>query len=253
MELSNLKESYKSCIEVKQLQPFNQNGIVFYNKKMQLNYNFNEEASVENLMGAIESGDKDSIVNVVNEISYNINNKQVAPEIISAYLIIFISKVITCVYKKYGDVEKFVRNNKNFNRLQASNIDDMGKAIVCFSIDISKYIKSLGDSRQNTSMYEIEKYINNNYQYDITLKKLSNIFFINPVYLGQLLRKHLGMYFNDYLETIRIEQAKKLLRRSNLKLSEIANKIGYVNSNYFINKFEKVTHLTPTQYKNSEY
>ncbi|HEY5562616.1 MAG TPA: response regulator transcription factor [Clostridiaceae bacterium] len=254
MKLSDLKESYKSCIEGKHFNLFYQNSIIFYDKVKQIefNYSLSDDISVEKLIDAIEKEDTKRIINDINEILNNIRNKQVPPEIIYTYFIIFISKVITCIYKKYGDVDEFMKNYTNLNQLQGSSMDEMQETLVSFSFDISKYINSLKNNRQPTSMYEVEKYINNNYQYDITLKKLSDVFFINPVYLGQLLKKNLGMYFNDYLQHVRIEEAKKILRRSNLKTCEIANQVGYSDPNYFFNKFEKVTHITPTQYRNSK-
>lgn len=252
--LQDLKDSYRSCIEAKYFNLYN-NNIIYYdnNKEIEFDYSFNYDASVEKLIATIEDGKEDGIIDAVNGILIDINNKQIAPEIISSYFIILISKVIKHVYKKYGDIDEFMSNYTNSNGLQGNSVYEIREKLVRFSIDISKYIRSVRNSKRNTLMYEIEQYINNNYKYDITLKKLSNIFFINPVYLGKLLRKHLGMYFNDYLESVRIEEAKKLLRRTNLKLSEIANKVGYADANYFINKFEKVTQVTPTQYKNSEH
>ena len=254
-ELSDIKTSYKSCLEGKYYNPFHiHNTVIFYDevKKTQYNYDYIDDASVEKFLEAVEKNQDKITISIINEGLNNISNKKVAPEILHAFFMIFISKVITSVSKKYGNNNDFMKNTTTLYGLEGSNLDEVQEYLLIFSRYIYKYIKSLKNSKQTILIYDIEKYIKNNYQLDLTLIKISEIFFINPVYLGQLLKKSLGMYFNDYLHYIRIEEAKKNLRRSDLKLCEIANKVGYSDSNYFISKFEKITGMSPTEYKNSK-
>jgi two-component system response regulator YesN len=53
------------------------------------------------------------------------------------------------------------------------------------------------------------------------------------------------------LLNIRIQEAKRLLRQTDLKVYEIASKVGFSNSDYFVTQFEKVERKTPMEYKNS--
>lgn len=54
---------------------------------------------------------------------------------------------------------------------------------------------------------------------------------------------------NDYINKIRIEQAMKLIRESNLNFNEISDKVGFASSRYFSTSFKQYTGFTPTQYK----
>lgn len=96
----------------------------------------------------------------------------------------------------------------------------------------------------------IEDEIQQNYRENLSLKDLSDKYFINSAYLGQLFKKKYGIYFKDYLNCVRIEKAKELLLNSNEKVYKISEMVGYNNVDYFINKFTKVVGTTPSKYRN---
>lgn len=74
-------------------------------------------------------------------------------------------------------------------------------------------------------------------------------FHMNPAYLGQLFKKETGKPFNEYLNMKRIEEAKRLLKRTTMKISEIALQVGYPNTDYFLSKFKQATGVLPSAYK----
>ena len=55
---------------------------------------------------------------------------------------------------------------------------------------------------------EIKKYLRNHFSQDITLKELSDKFYMNPSYISQLFKNELGMKYHDYLTRLRIDKAK---------------------------------------------
>ena len=57
------------------------------------------------------------------------------------------------------------------------------------------------------------------------------------------------MSFNKYLTLIRIEQSKVLLCDKNVKIYEVAQKVGFKDANYFCVKFEEIQKLTPKEYR----
>lgn len=98
-------------------------------------------------------------------------------------------------------------------------------------------------------MSELEKYIKENYNKNLTLKSVAQKFYLNPVYLGQLFKKHYGVYFNSYLQKIRVEEAKRLLMSTNMKIYEISQAVGYNDTDYFIQCFTKFCNMTPNQFR----
>lgn len=91
----------------------------------------------------------------------------------------------------------------------------------------------------------------NNYTKDLSLKDVSDELYISTWYLSKLLKKETGSTFIDILNTIRIEEAKKLLLDPKFKVYEIASRVGYVDTAYFTRLFKKVTGMAPLEYKNS--
>lgn len=98
---------------------------------------------------------------------------------------------------------------------------------------------------------KVENYVKSNFNEEISLKMISEKFYINPVYLGQIFFKKHNLYFNDYLANIRIEHAKKLLLSTDLKIYEIAELTGFKSADYFVSKFKKIINDTPTNFRNS--
>lgn len=84
---------------------------------------------------------------------------------------------------------------------------------------------------------------------DFTLKKLATELGFSPSYLSVLIKKELGMPFQDYLVQERIKKAKLLLLTTDLRIYEIAEQVGFEDMNYFSQRFKQITGVTPRQFK----
>ncbi|GBF77164.1 putative DNA-binding response regulator [Paenibacillus sp. 598K] len=89
--------------------------------------------------------------------------------------------------------------------------------------------------------------VERHYAEDMSLKTLSQTLDIHPTYLGQLFHQELGTSFSDYVNHYRIEKATQLLLRTELKTSDIAREVGYLDSSYFYRQFKKYAGLSPTE------
>ena len=93
-------------------------------------------------------------------------------------------------------------------------------------------------------------YIQQNYSRAISLAQLSEQLLITPNYLSRLFKEKTGNSFTDHVTLQRIEAAKSMLRSGQLKVYEVAEKVGYSDQQYFAKQFKKLTGVTPTQYAN---
>ncbi len=71
----------------------------------------------------------------------------------------------------------------------------------------------------------------------------------NAAYLGRIFKNATGQSFSTYLNNLRIEHSKMLLNETNGTVHEIARKVGYNSTNYFVNTFKKYTGYFPSQYR----
>jgi two-component system response regulator YesN len=93
-------------------------------------------------------------------------------------------------------------------------------------------------------------YVHRNYRdCNICLKTLSGTFNHNPAYLGKIFKQETGEMFTDYVNRLRLEEAKRLLRSTDKKTQEIAEEVGYTQATYFYWVFKKYIGKSPTQYR----
>ncbi|GAB3768858.1 hypothetical protein GCM10028818_03950 [Spirosoma horti] len=87
---------------------------------------------------------------------------------------------------------------------------------------------------------------------DLSLPKLAARLDTSPHNLSQLLNDRLGQTFFDWLATYRIAEAQRLLNEAataNLKIDEIAERVGYNSPSAFHTAFKRLTNQTPAQYR----
>ncbi|MCR5451380.1 MAG: response regulator [Lachnospiraceae bacterium] len=110
-------------------------------------------------------------------------------------------------------------------------------------------MRSVGVSSGSNTLDDIKYYIRHNYMNDLKLESIAPLFGYSSSYLGKLFSQKGGINFNAYLDKVRIDEAKKLLEDPNLKVYEIAAKVGYKDVNYFHIKFKKHTGTSPADYR----
>lgn len=84
---------------------------------------------------------------------------------------------------------------------------------------------------------------------NITLKSISEQFYISPNYFSFLFKDQTGESFQNYLVRVKIEKAKLLLAETNYKAYEISHILGYSEPAYFSRLFRKITGNNPTVYR----
>ncbi len=83
----------------------------------------------------------------------------------------------------------------------------------------------------------------------LALDNVADYVNISVCYFSTLFRKETGKTFKDYLTSVRINKAKELLSKSDLKTFEICYKVGYENPTYFSTLFKKTEGISPSQYR----
>ena len=75
---------------------------------------------------------------------------------------------------------------------------------------------------------------------------------ITKIYFGRLFQKEEGISFGTYINQCRIELAKSILEKTNLRVSEVADEVGFSNTKYFSVVFKSATGMTPLDYRRSK-
>lgn len=98
-------------------------------------------------------------------------------------------------------------------------------------------------------VHQVCQIIDKTYHEPITIQSLSGQVYLSPNYLRSIFRDKTGMTIHDYLTRIRLEKAKEMLADPSLKVQDIAQKIGYESTSYFISLFLKNQGVTPNEYR----
>lgn len=103
-----------------------------------------------------------------------------------------------------------------------------------------------------TSHPEVQKilqYIHEHYEQDITVKSMSGYVMMGENYVSALFKKKTGRTLIHYLHQVRVDKAIAYLLQTDLPVHEIGLRVGFVNDNYFIKIFKRLTGFTPSKYR----
>lgn len=143
-----------------------------------------------------------------------------------------------------------------FEHLKADDMTDIVKnihAITTFE-DLVAYTKEtltsfFGQYRMNENVVSVLEVIGRDYRKELSLKDISKDLFINPVYLGQLIKKETNSTFAELLNKQRIKAAQQLLLSTNDSIEDICYTVGYSNVGYFYKVFRKLCGKSPKAYR----
>lgn len=98
-------------------------------------------------------------------------------------------------------------------------------------------------------IYEIQKYMEEHYTEDLQIGRLAEMYYIDPYYLSHCFKRFTGYSPKRFLLLTRIAKAKDLLLHSDLLVSEVAYRSGFLDTNNFIRYFKREVGMTPNKYR----
>lgn len=141
--------------------------------------------------------------------------------------------------------------------LKAPSIDlHINNSYVCLNARVKRDMAEILDMLKLNSAgkhyWVIEKaksYIAEHNNSDLKASEVAAWLKITPSYFSLIFKQNTGRSFTDYLNQMRIDQAKQMLLETHDKVFEIANKVGYKEYKYFVSIFKAYTGMTPTEFR----
>lgn len=183
-------------------------------------------------------------VGMINKIS-NLAIEKIHEQIINMF---------TLIYCKLSDAGIQVPNIKEsgysyYEVVKVKDVEEIKKWCKDLITRITQLVSRSGKSGAEIVIEKAKDYIGNNFDKDISLEDVAEHIFLSPVYFSRFFKQQTGENFTDYLIKVRMNYAIKLLTKSNLKVYEISDRVGYKNSKYFTRLFKKYTGYTPKEYQ----
>lgn len=212
-----------------------------------------DENKEQRLISVIKVGTTDEIHRCIDKLFEEISNKKATVKDYQVYIM----EIITTIFKAaksvnveistlFGQSDNLFSELNRFNEL--NEIKDIIKNICC---TISQNILEKRQETFNQLVFRAKVYIKENYSdSEMSINKVCSYLHISAPYFSSIFKKETKTTFINYLTQVRMEAAKDLLKNTDLKTFEIAEKVGFSDSNYFSYSFKKNYGISPSEYRN---
>ena len=106
------------------------------------------------------------------------------------------------------------------------------------------------DNPNSFLVRQAQAYIGEHYNQRLSLLDVADHCYVSQWHLSKLLNKHLGQTFYDLLNLVRIQQAKRLMADPALRISEVAEQVGYADTAHFSRVFKKLEGVSAGEWRN---
>ncbi|WP_159881912.1 helix-turn-helix domain-containing protein [Paenibacillus puerhi] len=205
----------------------------------------------DQLLQSLKLGDAEKAEQWLDQYMTALKESQRSPNDSNVLMLQLVSRMYQIVQEQGGSVRAVLGDQAAYSRLmQLNTLDDIADWLKRSLIGpISLYLSRQAESRYVGLAQTIIGVIRQRYDQEVTLEGIAAELNFHPVYLGRVFKKETGMTFSEYLADYRMSLAKEWLQTTNLKISDISEKLNYSNTTAFIRIFRKVVGMTPGQYR----
>lgn len=251
--LKSLHDLYSETLKIEQYLPIlNKEKILTYDQIAEIDSStYSYPLSAESkLIQELIDGEEDALLLFDNLIRENLVHKFLPMEVLQNFVYVLIGTVNRAFQELKTTPEEYISRSIDYEHWYANWSDSIIiREIRSVFSDIISEKKKRTQTQNNELISQMLDYIHKNYQDDIMLNDLADVFNISPKYCSILFKQLSNSNFKDYLNSYRIEQAKKFLQENPaLKTKDLSNLVGFNSSNTFIRVFGKYTGTTPQKY-----
>ncbi|MDF2961365.1 MAG: transcriptional regulator [Paenibacillus sp.] len=213
-----------------------------------------DELKEHSLIRCIKVGTLQELKEIVDDLFHGIADTQVSIKDYQIYLL----EILTAVLKaaKDADIDLDTTLGTDFNPFaeihRFTNLHEAKHWITGLCTKLMSNIVRDRQSAYKTLVDKAKEFTREHFQEsDISINKVCQHLHISTGYFSGIFKKETKMTFVGYLMQIRMEAAKELLRTTDLRTLDIAEKVGYSEPNYFSFSFRKHVGMSPKEYRSS--
>lgn len=244
--IHNIKKELEKIIQLQDLKFYVNSNAVFCTDLADERYTtvIDTEPLINSISNDIESENFESMKsNIADLLKIITSNKQLS----SLYVKYIFIDIIKKISDKLGNkIKNEVR--ECINTLSAvSSISDIYDCLVPIFERLDQFQNNINHDKRIVS--QIMQCIQQEYMNDLTLEYLSDKVYLSPAYTSTLFKKETGQTITNYINSVRMEKAKELLKNTNMKIVDICPAVGYSSQTYFCILFKSMFGMTPTDYR----
>lgn len=122
--------------------------------------------------------------------------------------------------------------------------------LVQLMVRLTRFVVQARETRPKSEVVlEVVRYVRERYAQPITLRAFCREKHFDLQYISRRFKKETGVSFQEYLQQTRIEQSCRLLAGSGLRISEVAQAVGYRDDRFFAAVFKRLVAMPPREYR----
>ncbi|WP_138756439.1 response regulator [Paenibacillus sinopodophylli] len=129
------------------------------------------------------------------------------------------------------------------------SVTDLRQYMLNLFADMARYFLKKYNQKNAKVIGRIKEIVDQSYNGDISAAKISREVYLTPNYISMIFKQATGETITEYITKVRMEKAKHLLKSTDLKILEIAEKVGYEDPHYFSKVFKKYTGIHPQKHR----
>lgn len=257
--IMELPEKMKECHEALERKFYLGNNAVIFHGDLKGFIRFEDYSALEKyqklLLDAIKSGNEKTVSARLEDIFSTIGSmERIDMEYMKGFYwaaISAINNIRLSVAQADNDKKVETIHAAGMQRMieESGSIHELNGLLKEVSFSIAAKVNQYNNRSIKQILRRAMDFIQEHYSEPITLKEVADSAYVSMCYISRMFRKELGRNFVDYLNGVRLEKAKELLRDPRYKTYEVAEMVGIPDAHYFSRLFKKVVGLTPTEYR----
>ncbi len=252
--IQKLKDSYQSALAALQSQFTRTDQWVICADDLAKEYEaagFYRVDTNERLMLALRKGNQDEIHNILLEIQEDMQKNQFSTDLTQTMLIGLLSVCLSYVTEIGGEIPGVF--GKDFSPYQYIYLASSAEA--CFRYlegvfqTAARYGRESKTTRTEEILGEILDIVQKQYQNPkLTVEGIAGMLYLHPSYIRRIFVKAMGRTLSEYIVSIRMKEASRLMLEEGCSVSEAGTKVGYPDPGYFSKCFKRYYHVAPSAY-----
>lgn len=256
--LRELKDAYKEAVSARKVAFLTGKKTVEYNEERMGSYSiknkravFQDEVNEYSMQAIGQMIGTDKIKNAIKQIEmikYDTVRGKNTVDSLKASIESLIDNVVELYQNLIKIDEDIIVRFKNL--LCYSDIESYFGDLTGWLLKVNEEITAQFDDYKNKQKIQTAiKYIEENFDNDLNMAVVSNYISMNYSLFSYLFKQYTGCNFVNYLKDLRINEAKRLLIDTDLRVNEVSQKVGYDNEKHFMKIFKNTCGVSPSEYR----
>lgn len=254
-----LTDKLKECLGSLEYKSYIGNNSIIQYSDLNSFFRYDDYSALENyqkqLLERIKAGNNELVKITTQNISKYVNTNKINISYLKNFYYSTLSSINNIRISVLAiDADKKHEEGKDIASLlklidKCDSVDELNSLLEEVSVRIASRVNSFNNKSLKLILRKAIDYIHEHYNEQVTLNEVAENIYVSTFYISRMFKKELGISFVDYLNDVRIEKAKELLKDVKYKTYEVAELVGIPDPHYFSKIFKKYAGMTPSEYK----